>query len=623
MKRCPECGSTFHDRVDFCFRDGAILASVAAAPPPEERPTEVVAPLDLKPDPGALDAPMPMGLRAAGLSGGAGAGGAGEPSGPGGAFDAPDPSFAPSPGNLAGFGAAAAEAEALPPPVSLTDAPAGAEDLPDAPAPGSEFDEGLTSPAADGGSIPDPAEPAMQQGMPRSIEDAYDQGLGAETAPFPIPPRRKKPAAPPPVEDDATEPEVTAATEPAMPHVEPTAPTEPLDAEHLADDEDEEDSGPVYPPYAEPQDRKGGAGVFLIAAGVGLGLLLLLGVGVLVLGGGLTATSAGLGGGDEVVASSDEGAGDEGGPAERDDGGEQIEPPVEPEGSGSEALAGTEDPGADEGAEEGGDEAGVAEGEGTEDGEDATGAEGAGTQGGGAAAGTGSRDVARGSQGGGTTAAGGGSTASAAGTGRTSSGGSTGTSGTSTSSAGTASSGSSGSTTSSGSTGSTSSAGTGASGGTADASVDPWGMPTESASGSFSISTTPAGAMVYVDNRAVGKSPISTDQPYGLHTVRVELDGYKTDARTVDLQTSSMAVPFELRPVVVTGKVNILGGGGTSGAALYVDGNRVGQLPATANLSEGTHTFKVELADGTSFTRILNIRFEVPGRPVTVTLEAP
>ena len=129
--------------------------------------------------------------------------------------------------------------------------------------------------------------------------------------------------------------------------------------------------------------------------------------------------------------------------------------------------------------------------------------------------------------------------------------------------------------------------------------------------------------MVYVDNRVVGKAPTTTSQPYGLHTVRVELDGYKTDARTVDLQTSSMAVPFELRAVVVTGKVNILGGAGTSGAALFVDGARVGQLPGTANLSEGTHSFKVELPDGTSFTRVLNIRFEVPGRPVTVTLESP
>ena len=44
MKRCPVCGETYDDKVDFCFSDGAPLESVdASADPtalPEPKPAE-------------------------------------------------------------------------------------------------------------------------------------------------------------------------------------------------------------------------------------------------------------------------------------------------------------------------------------------------------------------------------------------------------------------------------------------------------------------------------------------------------------------------------------------------------------------------------------------------------
>ena len=56
MKSCPICGSTYADRVDFCFQDGAPLVASAAAPQVAPAPEPVA------PEPesvSALDVPVP------------------------------------------------------------------------------------------------------------------------------------------------------------------------------------------------------------------------------------------------------------------------------------------------------------------------------------------------------------------------------------------------------------------------------------------------------------------------------------------------------------------------------------------------------------------------------------
>jgi len=162
---------------------------------------------------------------------------------------------------------------------------------------------------------------------------------------------------------------------------------------------------------------------------------------------------------------------------------------------------------------------------------------------------------------------------------------------------------------------------------TADAAGgDPWGTspgPSKTgavSSGKVAISTAPTNAKVFVDGRSIGRSPITTDLDYGMHTVRVEMAGYKSDARAVDVQVADMSVPFELRPVVVSGDVNIFG---ATGSRVFVDDNPVGNLPTTARLSEGKHSFRVVTEDGSSFTLSREVRFDVPGRAVTVVLSEP
>jgi hypothetical protein len=135
------------------------------------------------------------------------------------------------------------------------------------------------------------------------------------------------------------------------------------------------------------------------------------------------------------------------------------------------------------------------------------------------------------------------------------------------------------------------------------------------------ITSVPSGAKVFVDDRAVGNTPYTVQMDYGSHTVRVEKPGYHSGARAIDVASASLAVPFELAPVVVTGEVHIFG---TPGHILRVDGEEIGKIPATAKLSEGTHRFEVtDPATGRSLSSSRDIRFEAAGRAITVTLGSP
>lgn len=152
---------------------------------------------------------------------------------------------------------------------------------------------------------------------------------------------------------------------------------------------------------------------------------------------------------------------------------------------------------------------------------------------------------------------------------------------------------------------------------TADlAGSDPWNTRGAATSGRLTINSIPSGATVYVDNRQIGRSPLSTDLAFGMHTIRVELGGYSAEQRTIDVQVPEMAVPFELKPTVVTGTVNIFG---PTGATVLVDGAQVGKIPTSVKLTEGAHSFEVRTADGSSFSRSQDVRFD-GGTTVSVTL---
>lgn len=133
----------------------------------------------------------------------------------------------------------------------------------------------------------------------------------------------------------------------------------------------------------------------------------------------------------------------------------------------------------------------------------------------------------------------------------------------------------------------------------------------------MSITSVPAGATVFVDDRRVGQTPLKHSVDYGDHVLRIEKAGYHDEGRPVTVSTASMNVPFELRAVVVTGEVHIFG---TPGHTVLVDGEEIGKIPATAKLSEGPHRFESVAPTGERTSTSRDIQFGGSGKAVTVTI---
>ncbi|MDP2306711.1 MAG: PEGA domain-containing protein, partial [Pseudomonadota bacterium] len=147
-----------------------------------------------------------------------------------------------------------------------------------------------------------------------------------------------------------------------------------------------------------------------------------------------------------------------------------------------------------------------------------------------------------------------------------------------------------------------------------------WGTPTAPTSGFLRIVTDPDGATVYVNDAAKGKTPVTIELPYGAHQVRVVRAGYKTEVRDVNIRVRELTVPFNLKPEVVTGQVNVYG---PDGFRVVVDGHDMGPMPVTVQVSEGVRQFKLVGSDGSTCNLPKEIKFKAAGRPETITLACP
>ena len=126
--------------------------------------------------------------------------------------------------------------------------------------------------------------------------------------------------------------------------------------------------------------------------------------------------------------------------------------------------------------------------------------------------------------------------------------------------------------------------------------ANPWGAPAEVASrGRLTITTDPAGAVVFVGDRRIGRSPTQTEVAYGNHDVRVEMVNYETNSRSVSVQAGEVSVPFRLSPAALVGRCNLLG---EPGANVKMNGSDIGSLPLTVECSPGVHRFDVTPASG-------------------------
>ena len=152
----------------------------------------------------------------------------------------------------------------------------------------------------------------------------------------------------------------------------------------------------------------------------------------------------------------------------------------------------------------------------------------------------------------------------------------------------------------------------------APAASNPWGAPTETPSrGRLTITTEPAGAMIFVDDRRIGKSPTRTEVDYGTHSIRVELADYKGTSRVVNVRASEVSVPFRLESERLIGKCILLG---SPGSQVVMNGRNIGAIPVTVDCEPGAHSFKVTPLEGASFNATRSVSFARSGETANVFL---
>jgi len=119
----------------------------------------------------------------------------------------------------------------------------------------------------------------------------------------------------------------------------------------------------------------------------------------------------------------------------------------------------------------------------------------------------------------------------------------------------------------------------------------------EEEAGSIAVSSSPAGATVYIDDEESGVTNTTiTGVAVGDHQVRVEKEGYKTqDERTVAVKKGSTTeVSFALAPL--TGSISVASE--PHGAAILLDGSNTGKTTDVVieNVPVGSHTITLTLS---------------------------
>jgi hypothetical protein len=112
------------------------------------------------------------------------------------------------------------------------------------------------------------------------------------------------------------------------------------------------------------------------------------------------------------------------------------------------------------------------------------------------------------------------------------------------------------------------------------------------AEGRLQINSPAPGAQVYIDNRLVGSTPLSTTVPPGSHTIRVAADGFDPFVRRVEVEANkNHAISAELVPG--RGTVEFLAS--ARGAKVIIDGQKEWPLPVRlSDIAPGSYRFEIQ-----------------------------
>jgi hypothetical protein len=144
------------------------------------------------------------------------------------------------------------------------------------------------------------------------------------------------------------------------------------------------------------------------------------------------------------------------------------------------------------------------------------------------------------------------------------------------------------------------------------AGPSPWDAPAVASEGVVSVTSDPPGAVVRVDGKLRGKTPLDTRLPFGRHDVELSLDGYALVQRSIDVRSATLKLPNQLEVVSREGTVQVVVPEDWVGALLVVDGRPRGKVPASIRLPEGAHRFEVRRGDFSAIDERI-VRFEASG----------
>jgi hypothetical protein len=104
------------------------------------------------------------------------------------------------------------------------------------------------------------------------------------------------------------------------------------------------------------------------------------------------------------------------------------------------------------------------------------------------------------------------------------------------------------------------------------------------------VTTDPPGAVVRIDGRVHGRTPIDVDLAFGAYSAELQLDGHGSVRKILTVDQREQELSATLPPDLVWGRARVVAPG-WDGAVLMVDGKEVGTVPATVDLQTGDHTF--------------------------------
>jgi len=138
-------------------------------------------------------------------------------------------------------------------------------------------------------------------------------------------------------------------------------------------------------------------------------------------------------------------------------------------------------------------------------------------------------------------------------------------------------------------------------------------IPVSALGGDISISTTPSGALIYLDDAYKGVTPvIIKDVLPGSHTIKLtfnEYDDWTTIIDVVEGSTNTISATLNKTAIYFTST--------PSGAIIYLDNSRIGTTPFTkTNLLPGSHTIKLTRNDYDDWITTVNV---VEGSTTTIS----